>query len=151
MMVSGGRNGVDYLSRILRSDFVQFNNQDGTPLGVNFDLDDGKDPVVRDGILFFVDENETALLYTKDEKAKPVTAGFDDSDGDGQADVVGIGMVIQDDDADGAQDFVDLDFDGKPDDLDYDGKGDLMPQTSTVSNSSPKILPQWQLIKMETE
>ena len=101
---------------------MHFNTVAGTPLGLNFDLDG--DVLVRDGLLYYFDSNSTAQIYSGGVNGEAQTAGFDDMDGDGFADVIGIGLVSQDLNSDGVQDFIDLDNDGQPDDLDGDGNLD---------------------------
>lgn len=114
------RAAMDSVVRMLRRDFVEFNVVTGKPLGVNFDLNDGGKPLVRDGMLFYTDANFTAQLG-----GEPFHPGFDDVDNDDKADVIGIGLVAQDIDGDGTQDFVDLEpKDDLPDDLDKDGVAD---------------------------
>ena len=101
-----------------------FNTVPGTPLGVNFDLNDaGGKPVVRDGILYYFDSKHKAQIY-QGTNGQAFSAGLTDADGDGKADVIGIGLVPQDLNADGVQDFIDLNHDGLPDDLDGDGNPD---------------------------
>ena len=126
VMISTIRSGLEIVTRSLRNEMVQFNVLAGTPLGVNLDLDVGGTPLVRDGLLFYVDRNGTALLYAADDTGQPVTAGLDDANADGNADVIGIGLTPQDDNRDGAQDFIDADGDGNPDDVDGDGVGDRL-------------------------
>lgn len=122
-MISTGRNGMELTTRILRSDMVQFNTVAGTPLGVNFDLDQGG-PLVRDAVLFYVDENHSAMLYVSGDTSKPFNAGMDDKNGDGFADLLGLGLLRQDENGDGVQDFIDVNSDGAPDDIDGDGLPD---------------------------
>jgi type II secretory pathway pseudopilin PulG len=123
--VSRARGAMELVARSLRSDLVQFNTVAATPLGVNFDLNDpsGK-PVVRDGILYYFDGNHTAQIYKQGSGGQPQTAGFDDANGDGKADVMGLGLVPQDLNGNDVQDFIDLNRDGAPDDLDGDGNAD---------------------------
>jgi type II secretory pathway pseudopilin PulG len=120
-VMSRARGAVELVSRSLRDDFVMFNTVPGTPLGINFDLNDasGK-PVVRDGILYYIDLKHKAQIYPTGS-GQAFTAGLTDADGDGKADVIGIGLVPQDLNADGVQDFIDLNHDGVADDLDGDG------------------------------
>lgn len=122
------RGAMALVVRLLRNDFVQFNTRAATPLGVNFDLDDDGVPVVRDGVLLYFDSNFTAQIYESGGAGQPMSAGFDDQDGDGQADLFGIGMVAQDlNPQNGTQDFVDVTpRDGAADDLDRDGNADLL-------------------------
>ena len=118
---SRARGAMDLVVRVLRNELVSFNVRAGTPLGINFSLDDGGNPLVRDAILFYFDSNRTAQLFPNG------TAGFDDMDGDTLAGVMGIGMVIQDLNRDGIQDFIDIrPRDGVPDDLDRDGQPDRL-------------------------
>jgi type II secretory pathway pseudopilin PulG len=117
------RSGIDAAAVALRNDLVQFNTVSGTPLGINFDLDDLHGPVVRDGLLFYVDTNHTARIYS-DRLNPQFTAGMDDLDGDGHADVFGLGLVRQSTRAADIQDDIDLNHDGMPDDLDGDGNPD---------------------------
>jgi len=105
---SVARNGVDAVVASLRSDFVQFNTVPATPLGVNFDLDDAHGPLVRDGILYYVDTNHTAQIYPSSVLNKPMSAGMDDLDGDGHADVVGLGLVRQNTNDKNVQDSIDF-------------------------------------------
>lgn len=123
-LTSSGRGAVDLVVLLLRNEFVQFNTVPGTPLGVNFDLDGSQGPLVRDGILFYVDANHNAELFAGATPGQPQTAGFDDDNADGQADVVGLGLVRQDVNGDGVQDFVDANNDGQPDDVNGDGQAD---------------------------
>ena len=123
-MISTARNGMEQVTRIVRSDMVQFNAVAGTPLGVNFDLDLGGGPLVRDAVLFYIDQNHTAMLYASGDAAQPFNAGLDDANGDGFADVLGIGLVRQDENADGVQDFIDVNSDAVSDDIDGDGVPD---------------------------
>ena len=125
-VANSARSAMEGIARRLRNEMVQFNTVTGTSLGVNFDLDDGGDPLVRDAMLVYIDQNHTGEMYTADEEGKPVFAGLDDTDNDGNADVLGIGLLAQDDDADGNQDFIDADGDGNPDDLDGDGRQDKL-------------------------
>jgi hypothetical protein len=125
-MSNTARGAMEGLARRLRNEMVQFNTVAGTSLGVNFDLDDGGDPLVRDAMLVYIDQNHTGEMYTADEEGKPVFAGLDDDDSDGKADVLGIGLLVQDDDGDGNQDFIDSDGDGNPEDLDGDGRLDRL-------------------------
>lgn len=119
------RGAMEISVRSLRSDLVQFNTVPGTPLSVNFDLDDeGGKAVVRDGILYYFDSNHTAQIYQGSTNGQPFTAGLDDTNGDGKADVMGMGLVPQDENGDGVQDFIDLNNDGQADDLDHDGNRD---------------------------
>ncbi|MEE8349055.1 MAG: type II secretion system protein [Acidobacteriota bacterium] len=120
------RGAMEGVARRLRNEMVQFNTVAGTDMGVSFDLDDGGDPLIRDAMLIYVDQNHTGEMYTADEEGKPVFAGLDDDDADGKADVLGIGLRAQDDDGDGNQDFIDTDDDGNPDDLDGDGRQDKL-------------------------
>ncbi len=121
---SKARGAMERVAQSLRDDLVEFNAVSGTPLGVNFDLNDtGDNPVVRDGILYYFDENHTAQLYDAGS-GQVATAGLDDASGDGLADVIGIGLVRQDLNGDGIQDFIDLNNDGVADDLDGDGNPD---------------------------
>ncbi len=122
-MISTARNGMEQATRILRSEMVQFNTVPGTPLGINFDLDQGG-PLVRDGVLFYIDQNHSALLYVSGDTGQPFNAGMDDLNGDGFADLIGIGLVRQDENGDGVQDFIDVNNDGAPDDIDGDGVAD---------------------------
>ena len=123
-VISTARNGMDLANRTVRNELVMFNTAAGTPLGVNFDLDQGGQPLVRDAVLFYVDQNRTALLYVFDDTGKPFMAGLDDLNGDGFADVIGIGLVRQDENGDNVQDFIDVDSNGQPDDIDGDGNTD---------------------------
>jgi len=124
-VTSSARGAMERVTRLLRNDLVEFNAVPNTPLGVNFDLNaQAGDPIVRDGILIYVDRNHTALIYEGSTSGQPQTAGFDDTDGDGKADVIGVGLVRQDLNHDGVQDFIDLNNDGHPDDLDGDGNAD---------------------------
>ena len=125
-IANSARSAMEGIARRLRNEMVQFNTVTGTSLGVNFDLDDGGDPLVRDAMLVYIDQNHTGEMYTADEEGKPVFAGLDDTDNDGNADILGIGLLAQDDDADGNQDFIDADGDGNPDDLDGDGRQDKL-------------------------
>jgi hypothetical protein len=125
-LISAGRGAVERLVLLLRNDFVQFNTRAGTPLGVNFDLDDGSGPVVRDGILFYVDSNHNAEIFSGAVSGQPQSAGFDDADLDGQPDLIGLGLVPQDINQDGVQDFIDIDNNGQPDDVDRDGQADRL-------------------------
>lgn len=120
------RNGIELISQRLRDEMVQFNTVAGTPLGVNFDLDESGDPVVRDALLVYIDQDHTGLMYSEDGDGNPVFAGLDDFDDDGFADVLGIGLLAQDDDGDGQQDFIDVDGDGTADDVDQDGRADKL-------------------------
>lgn len=135
--VNSARSSLDMISNTMRTTFVQFCNYPGVHLGVNLDLDEGKKPVLRDGLYFFVDSNQTAILYPAGESSQPETAGFDDEDGDGQPDVVGFGLVAQDDDGDGVQDFADVDMDGKPDDFDLNRTEDRFWRLVMVRFDSP--------------
>ena len=125
-LTNTARNGMELVSLRLRDEMVQFNTVAGTPLGVNFDLDESGDPVVRDALLVYIDQNHTGLMYSDDEEGNPVFAGLDDFDDDGFADVLGIGLLAQDDDGDGEQDFIDVDGDGTADDVDQDGRADKL-------------------------
>lgn len=125
-IANNARGAMEGIARLLRNEMVQFNTVAGTPMGVNFDLDDGGDPLVRDAMLVYIDQNHTGEMYTADETGKPVFAGLDDLDNDDKADVLGIGLLAQDDDGDGNQDFIDTDGDGNPDDLDGDGRQDKL-------------------------
>jgi hypothetical protein len=116
---------MERLALSLRNDLVQFNTVPGTPLGINFDLDDeGGNPLVRDGILYYFDSNHTAQFFKASANGEAQTTGLDDGNGDGFADVIGVGLVRQDLNRDGVQDFIDLNRDGQPDDLDGDGNPD---------------------------
>jgi hypothetical protein len=77
-------------------------------------------------MLVYIDQNHTGEMYTADEEGTPVFAGLDDDDSDGKADVLGIGLLVQDDDGDGIQDFIDSNGDGNPEDLDGDGRLDRL-------------------------
>src|SRR5206468_11418317 len=86
--------------------------------------------VVRDGLLYYVDLNHTAQIYNS-SNGQASNAGLDDANGDGFADVIGIGLVPQNLKLsgsgyrnDGNQDFIDLNNDGVADDLDKDGNAD---------------------------
>ncbi|MCZ6857215.1 MAG: hypothetical protein O7F70_04390 [Gemmatimonadetes bacterium] len=116
------RGAMELLALSLRNDFVHFNSVVGTPLGVNFDLNG--DPVVRDGLLYYFDRNHTAQIYKAGAGGEVLTTGLDDENGDGLADVIGVGLVRQDLNSDGVQDFIDLNNDGLPDDVDGDGNPD---------------------------
>jgi pilin/secretion family protein with methylation motif len=105
---SVARNGVDAVVASLRNDFVQFNTVPSTPLGVNFDLDDAHGPLVRDGILYYVDTNHTAQIYSSSALNRPMSAGMDDLDGDGHADVIGLGLVRQNTIDSNVQDSIDV-------------------------------------------
>jgi type II secretory pathway pseudopilin PulG len=126
--VSRARGAMELVARSLRADLIQFNTVAGSPLGVNFDLNEPATPtgtpVVRDGILFYFDANHTAQIYKQGSSGQPQTAGFDDANGDGFADVMGLGLVPQDLNGNDVQDFIDLNRDGQPDDLDGDGNVD---------------------------
>jgi type II secretory pathway pseudopilin PulG len=126
--VSRARGAMELVARSLRADLVQFNTVAGTPLGVNFDLNEPPNaagtPVVRDGILYYFDANHTAQIYKQGSSGQPQTAGFDDANGDGFADVMGLGLVPQDLNGNDVQDFIDLNRDGLADDLDGDGNVD---------------------------
>ena len=122
--MSASRGGVEIMARILRSDFVQFNAVPNTPLGVNFDLDVAGQPVVRDALLFYVDTNHNAQIFLGATAGQPESAGLDDDNGDGQADVFGLGLVRQDLNGDGVQDFVDADNNGQADDVNRDTQVD---------------------------
>ena len=135
-MVSTARGGVELVTRTLRNEMIQFNTVGGTPLGINFDLDDAGQPLVRDAILFYIDRNRTALLYPFDTSGEPFSAGLDDVDGDGFADLLGIGLLRQDDNGDGVQDFIDADTDGAADDLDGDGNPDPLWRLVSASFST---------------
>jgi prepilin-type N-terminal cleavage/methylation domain-containing protein len=124
--ISQARNGMEMVAQSLRDDLVQFNTTGSSSVyGVNFDLNDGSgNPAVRDGVLYYVDRNHTANFQTT--SGIPQSLGLDDCTKDGQADLVGIGLVPQVTGVDGpgVQDFIDLNRDGKPDDLDGDGNPD---------------------------
>ena len=54
--ISKARGAMEYLVNSFRDDLVLFNTASGTSLGVNFSLDDASgNPVVRDGLLYYVD------------------------------------------------------------------------------------------------
>ncbi len=125
-LTNTARSGIELISQRLRDEMVQFNTVAGTPLGVNFDLDESGDPVVRDALLVYTDQNHTGLMYSDDGDGSPVFAGLDDFDDDGFADVMGIGLLAQDDDGDGEQDFIDVNGDGAADDVDQDGRADKL-------------------------
>ncbi len=131
-LTNTARNGMELVSQRLRDEMVQFNTVAGTPLGVNFDLDESGDPVVRDALLVYIDQDHTGLMYSDDGDGNPVFAGLDDFDDDGFADVLGIGLLAQDDDGDGEQDFIDVDGDGAADDVDQDGRADKLWQLVAV-------------------
>lgn len=126
VVTASARGAMEIATKTIRNELMQFNTVPGTPLGVNFDLDDPSGPLIRDAILFYVDQNQSAMLYPAGANSGPYNAGLDDRNGDGFADVVGIGLRAEDDNGDGVQDFVDLDGDGKPDDLDNDGNPDKL-------------------------
>lgn len=119
---SNVRGASERLALSLRNDLVHFNTVADTPLGLNFELDG--DAVVRDGLLYYVDSDHTAQIYAAGVEGEAETTGLDDMDGDGLADVIGVGLVSQDLNGDGTQDFIDLNSDGQPDDLDGDGNPD---------------------------
>jgi hypothetical protein len=102
---------------------------DSTPQGVNFKLNNGDgSPLVRDGLLVYLDSAQTTIYHDGDDVGHaghgyPDVVGFDDADGDGHADVLGIGLVAQDDNQDGQQDFIDIDRDGTADDVAKDEFG----------------------------
>ena len=131
------RGAVEAVVRVMRDELVEFNTVAGTPLGVNFDLNnaDGT-PVVRDGVLFYFDHDHTAQIFEGSTKGQPESAGLDDADGDHNADVTGVGLVVQDIDGDGNQDFIDLNGDHQPDDVDNDGRPDLLWTLTLVRFSS---------------
>ena len=122
-IINSARGSVELVAMRLRNEFVQFNTV-GANLGVNFDLDDSGSPVVRDGMLFYVDANHKALMYSDDASGAPAFASLDDRDLDGNADLVGIGLIPQDDNEDGVQDFIDTNVDGTADDVDGDTVND---------------------------
>lgn len=123
-LTSTARGSVDRVTLLLRNDFVQFNTVTGTPLGVNFDLDETSGALVRDGLLFYVDANHNAQIFPGSVAGQPQSAGLDDVDGDGRADVIGLALVRQDLDRNGVQDIIDANADGLADDVDGDGNGD---------------------------
>lgn len=121
---SKARGAMERLALSLRNDLVHFNTVAATPLGVNFSLDSAGAPLVRDGILYYFDANRTAQIYKSGSNGTAQSTGLDDANADGFADVIGVGLVRQDLNADGVQDFIDLNNDGAPDDLDGDGNAD---------------------------
>jgi type II secretory pathway pseudopilin PulG len=122
---SKARGAMERLALSFRNDLVHFNMVPDTPLGINFDLDDDDgNPFLRDGMLYYFDRNHTAQFFKAGATGEAQTTGLDDQNGDGFADVIGVGLVRQDLNEDGVQDFIDLNRDGQPDDLDGDGHQD---------------------------
>jgi hypothetical protein len=115
---------------------------DSSPLGVNFKLNntDGS-PLVRDALLVYTDSTQGTIYYDGDGVGKPGSGypdfvHFDDADGDGHADVLGVGLVAQDDNRDGQQDFIDANEDGTAD--------DVVKGPSGVTDGRPDML--WKLV-----
>jgi type II secretory pathway pseudopilin PulG len=132
-VTSRARAAVENVTRSLRDEFVMFNTVPGTPLGVNFSLNDTDGtPLVWDGILYYFDSERKAQIYSG-PNGQPFTAGLTDrlgpdTNGDGKpdpdtkADVIGIGLVRQHLLGwDKPQDFIDLNHDANADVLDGDG------------------------------
>ena len=119
---SKGRSGMEMLTQILRNDVVQINVASGTSLGVNFDLNEDDAPGLRDGVLFYIDEDGSGRLTESEEAGAIEFAGLDDTNGDGQADLIGIALLPQY--LNGVRSIVDIDKDGQADDIDGDGNAD---------------------------
>ena len=119
---SKGRSGMEMVTQILRNDVVQINVAAGTSLGVNFDLNENEEPGLRDGVLFYVDEDGSGRLTESEEAGAVEFAGLDDTNGDGQADLIGIALLPQY--LNEVRSIIDIDKDGQADDIDGDGNAD---------------------------
>jgi hypothetical protein len=126
-VVNQARSSLERVATLVRISLVSINSVTGTSMGTNLDLNDVESvPVLRDGFLFYFDANRTGSFVDLNGDDVVDNGGFDDGDGDGNADLYGLGLVAQDQNFDGIQDFIDTNNDGAADDVNGDGEADRL-------------------------